>query len=573
MKKNQISAVFYRFIIGFTLILPVFTNAQHHNPTKSERALMHREVMDDKFMPGSVNNSDRSPAYRFESSVFFTTQVNVSAQGQNILNDAANEPSLAVDPTNPNRMVIGWRQFDNVNSNFRQAGYGYSTDGGETWTFPGVINPGVFRSDPVLDVDVNGNFYYNSLTSDENNNMTCKVYKIEDGGVEWDGGTDARGGDKQWMRIDKTDGIGSGNNYSFWTSYWSSCYPGAFTRSTDFGDSYEPCIEVAGDLSWGTLAVGPEGELYIVGAGYSDPIMVTKSTNAQNPDGDILWDFTSIVDLDGYLTAQVGVNPVGLLGQAWIDVDVSDGPGRGNVYVFASVVRLSGSDPGDVMFAKSTDGGLTWSDPMRINSDFGNNYQWLGTMSVAPDGRIDAVWLDTRDAVNNPYLSSLYYSYSMDQGETWSENEKLSDSFDPHVGWPQQEKMGDYFDMVSDNESAHLAWANTLNGEQDVYYGRISPQTVGIGTMQSKQCKLSMVCMPNPSAGEVTLQYMLPEVGIMKLDIFDRYGREMKNILNEIQQSGFHEMTVDASDLADGVYFCRLQAGNFTVTSRLVIIK
>ncbi len=62
-------------------------------------------------------------------------------------------------------MAIGWRQFNTVTSNFRQAGYGYTTNGGQTWTFPGVIEPGVFRSDPVLDSDVDGNFYYNSLTN------------------------------------------------------------------------------------------------------------------------------------------------------------------------------------------------------------------------------------------------------------------------------------------------------------------------------------------------------------------------------------------------------------------------
>jgi hypothetical protein len=41
--------------------------------------------------------------------------------GQNILGDADNEPSIAVSPTNPLNMVIGWRQFDNVTSNFRTA--------------------------------------------------------------------------------------------------------------------------------------------------------------------------------------------------------------------------------------------------------------------------------------------------------------------------------------------------------------------------------------------------------------------------------------------------------------------
>src|SRR5205809_2927313 len=90
--------------------------------------------------PGLVSHFGPYPSY----------QVNVDANGNNIVGDAANEPSICLDPTNPNRMAVGWRQFNNVGSNFRQAGVGFTTDGGVTWTFPGVLQSGVFRSDPVL---------------------------------------------------------------------------------------------------------------------------------------------------------------------------------------------------------------------------------------------------------------------------------------------------------------------------------------------------------------------------------------------------------------------------------------
>src|SRR6267142_234224 len=63
-------------------------------------------------------------------------QVNVNGSGQNIPGDAANEPSLCLDPNNPNRIAIGWRQFDTTNSNFRQSGGAYTTNAGLNWTFP-----------------------------------------------------------------------------------------------------------------------------------------------------------------------------------------------------------------------------------------------------------------------------------------------------------------------------------------------------------------------------------------------------------------------------------------------------
>jgi hypothetical protein len=91
---------------------------------------------------------------------------------------------------------------------------------------------------------------------------------------------------------------------------------------------------------------------------------------------------------------------------------------------------------------------------------------------VAPNGRLDAVWNDTRDDPGG-FDSVLTYAYSEDGGVTWSLNVALTPPFDPHLGWPQQNKIGDYYHMVSDVDGADLAYAATFNGEQDVYYLRI----------------------------------------------------------------------------------------------------
>ena len=464
------------FLIIVFLISPRLMYSQTNEQKKGNPPdpAAHHEIKDDDYIPVLRENQERSPAYYYSMNNIITVQVNVDVNGQNIVGDAANEPSIALDQTDPNRITIGWRQFNTVNSNFRQAGYGFTTNGGQTWTFPGVIEPGVFRSDPVLDSDADGNIYYNSLTNDPV--FMCDVFISNSGGSTWDGGTFAQGGDKQWMTIDKTGGPGIGHIYAFWSSSFSVCSPGFFTRSTDGGGSYEDCITIPNNPFWGTLTVGPGGELY-VGASIGSDFLVAKSTNAQNSGEIVTWDMATVVDLDGSITFGGGPNPGGLLGQTLIAVDSSGGLYHGNIYLLCSVDRNSTPDPADVMFVRSTDGGVSWSSPIKINDDPGTSaYQWFGTMSVAPNGRIDVIWLDTRD---NPgsINSALYYSNSKDGGSTWSLNERLSDYFDPHVGWPNQQKMGDYFDMVSDSSGAHLSWAATFNGEQDVYYSYITDTT------------------------------------------------------------------------------------------------
>ncbi|MGB2984971.1 MAG: sialidase family protein [Phycisphaerae bacterium] len=389
-------------------------------------------------------------------------QVNVDHRGCNIVGDAANEPSIAIDPTDPRRIVIGWRQFDTIESDFRQAGWAYSHDAGHTWAFPGVLQPGVFGSDPVLDADGDGNLYYYTLTRLGGGDF----FKSTDGGVSWIETASDFGGDKPWMATDRTKGIGRGNIYF-------NAGSSEFYRSTDGGACFDPFYIPT--PSFPTMSVGPDGTLYTAGLGR----LFTKSINAQDPDQVPVFDPPLLLDLGGDIQVAWPPNPGGLLGQIWVATDHSDGPTRGNVYFLGSVDQ-SIEDQLDVSFARSTDGGVTWSEKVRVNDDPEGNgaWQWFGMMSVAPNGRIDAVWNDTRNYLDAPHdsLCELYYSYSTDAGVTWSENIPVSPVFDSRIGWPHaQWKLGDYYHMLSDNLGVNVAYAATFNGEQDIYFLRIGP--------------------------------------------------------------------------------------------------
>lgn len=541
-------------IIGI-LLLQGTAIAQVVSTPKKAYPGMEQEQIGDPYKPNAYNNQKTSPAYRYSGyshgkttiTSIVTVQVNVDSSGMNIIDDAANEPNIAYDQFKPESIVIGWRQFDNVESNFRQAGWSYTSDGGSTWTFPGSINPGVFRSDPVLDFDLQGNFYYNSLSVTPD--LVCRVYESNDGAVSWNSGTHAGGGDKQWMAVDRTGGVGTNNIYAFWSQFSSSCLPGNFIRSTDLNDSYEDCTVVDDDPYYGTMAINNSGDLYIVGGGdNSQHVKVYKSETAKIPGATVTWNPSVDVFMDGDISGWGSINPDGLSGQANIDVDRSGGPGEGNVYVLASVWRSDIGDEADVMFSRSTDGGATWSDPLRINDDEGtSNIQWFGTMSVAPNGRIDAIWLDTRDAPAGTDHSALYYSYSTDQGITWTVNEKLSDTFDPHVGYPNQNKMGDYFDMISDETGAHLAWTNTLNGEEDVYYSHIIPEAPLTDINENFGPFASLIISPNPAHNNCQISGLKNPTTIKLLNI---QGQHLRTL-----QTNESAVSIDISKIPAGIYW------------------
>lgn len=403
----------------------------------------------------SQNNVRRGP--------FVSVQVNVDRQGRNIRGDAANEPSIAIDPTDPKRIVIGWRQFDTVNSSFRKNGWAYSHDGGKTWTFPGSIENS-FNSDPVLDTDVGGRFYYLSYPG----GRTLKLFRSTNGGVSWTGPTRSTGGDKAWMLVDRSASSGRGFVYVIWQVLHG---PNTFVRSVDGGASFQGPFAVPQWPTFGTLDTDPRtGRLFATGLYRQSfgTFVVARSDTARDRTKTPTFTTTRI-NLGGSMAFRGTPNPGGLLGQAQIAAD----PARpGHVYVLCSV-NPPGSDPMDVHLVRSTDGGATFGRPIRVNDDPTTNgaWQWFGTLSVAPNGRIDVVWNDTRAG---PATSSeTYYAYSLDGGATWSKNVPVGPAWQSRIGWPRQSKIGDYYHMRSDAAEAHLAYAATYNGEQDVYYLRL----------------------------------------------------------------------------------------------------
>ena len=404
-------------------------------------------------------------------------QVNVDANGNNIVGDAANEPSICVDPNNPNRMSIGWRQFNNVTSNFRQAGWGFTNNGGVNWTFPGVLQNNVFRSDPVLNSDASGQFFYLSLLT----SFFDDLWRSNNGGADWQILGSATGGDKQWFTIDNTPtSPGYGFQYQCWSTAGNNYQGRQFSRSTNGGFTWRDPVNIPRSPIWGTLDVDTNGNLFIGGVNPdTGQIWCVRSTTAKNSAVTPSFDQSTPLNMGANVISGEIINPEGLVGQINLAIDRSGTATNNNIYVAASLQGTGFFNGSDVVFARSTDSGQSFSAPVRVNDDpvNPNKWHWFTALAVAPNGRIDCVWLDSRNAVNN-IDSQLFYSFSSNGGVTWSPNIPVSASFNPGLGYPNQNKIGDYITVVSDNNGANVAYSATFNGEQDVYYLRISPASI-----------------------------------------------------------------------------------------------
>jgi hypothetical protein len=441
--------------------------------TAAERAIK-AEALTERYQdaPMYIWRTDVSERKVSQHGPFTSYQVNVDGNGQNITGDAANEPSITVDPTDRNKMAIGWRQFDSVSSNFRQAGWAFSNNAGVSWTFPGVLESGVFRSDPVLAANDVGNFFYLSLLQ----NFFDDMWRSVDSGQSFLRIGPANGGDKQWFAIDNTNSSGHGFQYQFWSTDGNNFNGRQFSRSINGGSTWMNPINLPNTPRWGTLDVDADGNLFIGGVNLNTQQKWSlRSTNAKIVG--VTPTFVAIpVDLGGDIGFSAPINPEGLVGQIFLAADRSGSTTNNNIYMIASVQPYGPNLGSEVMFARSADGGQSYDLPRRINDDpiNQNKWHWFGTLSVAPHGRIDAVWLDSRNAANNTD-SQLFYSYSLDGGTTWSPNVEVSEPFSPYVGYPNQSKIGDYLTIVSDVAGGNVAYSATFNGEEDIYYVRVAP--------------------------------------------------------------------------------------------------
>ena len=78
---------------------------------------------------------------------------------------------------------------------------------------------------------------------------------------------------------------------------------------------------------------------------------------------------------------------------------------------------------------------------------------------------------------------------------------------------------------------------------------------------------------PNPCNPTTMIRYQLPVSGEVRLVVYDVLGREVSVLVDERKEGGFHEVKFDGSNLASGVYFYRLQAGDFAQTKRLLLLR
>lgn len=115
-----------------------------------------------------------------------------------------------------------------------------------------------------------------------------------------------------------------------------------------------------------------------------------------------------------------------------------------------------------------------------------------------------------------------------------------------------------------------------LNGGKIYKFHTFGDQVTGIRQVNTTTIPKTYTMSqnyPNPFNPATKINYEIPKSGLVTLKVYNILGQEVATLFHGFQNTGKYIATFDASNLASGIYFYRLQAGSFNVTKKMILMK
>ena len=397
------------------------------------------------------------------------------------------EPHVAVNPADPNNVVAAW-----IQDRFASHGGGqsnviaYTRNGGTSWRKRPVV--GISRctggewqrgTDPWLDIAPDGTIYLATLSMDGQLNVTWRrnaltISRSSDGGETW---TDPAVviddpavilNDKEAITVDPTR---PGHVYLVWARFVGVSVILYLSKSTDGGDTWAPPLPMA------TISTGGQGnEILVTPDGTLVDIFYSGGTlyNIRSTDAGMTWtNPQAITAMQAASTRSPDTSRTVRAAGAIPNADI--GP-DGEIYV--TWARTADQLNHSVVVVKSTDNGVTWTEPIVVKEIFGQMF--TPSVAVAGDGTVGVTYYDFRNFEQHPggLDTDVWFSWSPDGGQTWTE-EHMAGPFDID-GAPYADGLflGDYVGLEASEKTFHAIFtmATPNASEQrpmtDIYHAK-----------------------------------------------------------------------------------------------------
>lgn len=284
----------------------------------------------------------------------------------------------------------------------------------------------------------------------------------------------------------------------------------------------------------------------------------------------------SITALDASLILQHSIELIILPGNVTSTIDVS---GNGDISAFDAslvlqyVVELIDCFPIDSSCASSKVGGAAVRN------------------SIAPEASLE---------VESAGADQVLVHLNVDKHTGTSQSMEMTFNFDPaSISLAEiTDQLPTGWQVIRKDEKGSLKLAiaglpTTLSGnlltlrfnKQDVYgatpqitaniaFDETSPELLVAGDIDDLPNAFSLEAnYPNPFNPATTIRYALPEATQIKLEVFDLTGRSVSILVDQTQAAGSYAIRFDATDLPSGTYLYRIEAGAFTSTQKMTLVK
>jgi hypothetical protein len=433
------------------------------------------------------------------------------------------EPRASVNPTNLQNIVAEYQQDRWNDGGSRGLVASVTTNGGGSWHR--VVVPGTAKcsggaydraSDPWVSFAPNGDLYAISLSFDAfDTNNAILVSKSTNGGDTWGApiavaADDTNGLDKESITADPTD---SNFVYAVWDRFVSP--PGFppseqgrlharsyvqqafFSRTTDGGQTWSaPRVAYNPGTQAGTIGsiinVLPDGTLvdgFVQFADHKRPIRGVQIAVIRSTNQGVSWSrrATIVSPIDPTFPGPTDPDTGELIRSGGLP-DFTVDPASGTLYaVWEDDATTPGID--EIRFSQSTDGGLTWSTPIKINQTpttvpIGDQQAFTPTVKVAADGTVGVTYYDFRNNTTAPGLTTDFWFIpchgACTSPSSWSEESHVAGPFDEEQA-PEARGLflGDYMGMVTVGNSFTPIFgegvSRAADNPTDLFSATISP--------------------------------------------------------------------------------------------------